>query len=157
MNKQKTFTDMEYAQRKRTGRREKFLDAIIPRTAFEKTIKPFYPKSGLRGRQPKGTGLMLPDVFSASPVQFGGRVPWGEHIRRRAMGKFMRPDYSREDAPDAVALPHFRHPHGEHDPRKELFRTLKATLIKSWGRTEIERGNRGFLTKRAVFLLKPLG
>jgi IS5 family transposase len=57
MNTQKTFTDMEYAQRKRTGRREKFLDAmdaIIPRAAFEETIKPFYPKSGLRGRQPKG-------------------------------------------------------------------------------------------------------
>jgi hypothetical protein len=32
---------------------------------------------------------------------------------------------------------------------------LKATLIKSWGHTETGRGNRGFLTKLAVFLLKP--
>jgi IS5 family transposase len=53
MNKQKTFTDMEYAQRNRTGQREKFLDApdaIIPWAAFEETIKPFYPKSGRRRR-----------------------------------------------------------------------------------------------------------
>jgi hypothetical protein len=44
----------------------------------------------------------------------------------RAMGKFTRPDYSRENAPDASALPHLRHPHGEHAPRKELFRTLNG-------------------------------
>jgi hypothetical protein len=39
------FTGVEYAQRKRTGRREKFLDAmdtIIPRAAFEETIMPIY-------------------------------------------------------------------------------------------------------------------
>ncbi|MDR1902356.1 MAG: hypothetical protein LBQ88_08775 [Treponema sp.] len=43
MANQQTFTDIEYAQRKRTGRREKFLDAmdaIIPWAAFEETIKP---------------------------------------------------------------------------------------------------------------------
>jgi hypothetical protein len=45
------------------------------------------------------------------------------------MGKFMRPDYSREDAPDAVALPHFRHPHGEHDPRKELLAEEKIMQV----------------------------
>jgi IS5 family transposase len=54
MNKQQTFTDTEYAQRKRTGMREKF--------------------------------------------------------------------------PDATALLKFRHLPGEHDPRKELFRTLNWIL-----------------------------
>jgi IS5 family transposase len=66
MNKQKTFSGMEYAQRKRTGRREKFpdaMDAIILRAAFLETVKPFYPKSGLRGRPPKGIELMLRMYF----------------------------------------------------------------------------------------------
>jgi hypothetical protein len=43
-----------------------------------------------------------------------------------AMGKFMRLDYFREDAPGAVALLKFRHPHGEHDLQKELFQTLNG-------------------------------
>jgi IS5 family transposase len=131
MNKQKTFTGMEYAQRKRTGRRKKFPDAtdvIIPWTAFEETVKPFYPKSGLRGSQPKETELMLRMYFPR--VRFN--LADGENIyHSRAMGKFTRPDYSREDAPGAAALPHFRHPHGEHDPRKELFRTLNGIPEKN--------------------------
>jgi IS5 family transposase len=66
MNTQQTFTDAEYAQRKRTGRREEFpdtMDAIIPRAAFEEKIAPFYPKSGRRGRPPKGIELMLRMYF----------------------------------------------------------------------------------------------
>jgi IS5 family transposase len=42
------------------------------------------------------------------------------------MGKFMRLDYFKEDVPDATTLLKFRHPHGEHDPRKELFQTLNG-------------------------------
>jgi hypothetical protein len=78
MNKQKTFTDMEYAQRKRKGRREKFLDApdaIIPWAAFEEKLNPL-------------------DVFPASPVQFGGRgqtfmadARWGSSCGRIIPGK----------------------------------------------------------------------
>jgi IS5 family transposase len=129
MNKQKTFTGMEYAQRKRTGRREKFpdvMDAIIPRAAFEETIKPFYPKSGKRGRPPKGIELMLRMYFPK--VRFN---PADESLEKniygsRAMRKFMRPDYSREDVPDAAALLHFRHLLEEHDLQKELFQTLNG-------------------------------
>jgi hypothetical protein len=46
-------------------------------------------------------------------------------------------------------------------PQKKHIRTgdadlkpIMATLIKSWRRKEIWRGNQGFLTKLAVFLLK---
>jgi IS5 family transposase len=129
MNKQKTFTDMEYAQRKLTGRREEFLDtmdAITPRAAFEETIKPFYPKSGLRGRQPKGIELMLrmyfPQVWFNSADESLEENIYGSC----AMRKFMRLDYSREDVPDAAALLHFRHLLEKHKLQKELFETLKG-------------------------------
>jgi IS5 family transposase len=133
MNKQQTFTDMEYAQRKRTGRRKKFpdaMDAIIPWTAFEETVKPFYTKSRLRGRQPEGIELMPRMYFPR--VRFN---PADKSIEENiysscAERKFMRPDYSREDAPDAAALLKFRHLLEEHDPRKELFRTLNGILEK---------------------------
>ncbi|MDR2072104.1 MAG: IS5/IS1182 family transposase, partial [Spirochaetaceae bacterium] len=62
MANQQTFTNIEYAQRKRTGRREKFLgamDAVIPWAAFQEKTAPFYPKTGRRGRQPKGIARML--------------------------------------------------------------------------------------------------
>jgi IS5 family transposase len=94
-----------------------------PRAAFEETVKPVYPKRGLRGRPPKGIELMLRMYFSRARFNSAD----GENIYDScARGKFTCPDYSREDAPDATALLKFRHPHGEHDPRKELFRTLNG-------------------------------
>jgi IS5 family transposase len=42
------------------------------------------------------------------------------------MRKFMRPDYFKEDVPDAAALPQFRRPHEKHNPQKELFDTLNG-------------------------------
>jgi hypothetical protein len=71
-----TFTDMEYAERKRCGRRERFLDSIdgiIPWAAFIEAIESFYPKSGVPGRQPHGIGTMLRMVLFAGVVQPGGR------------------------------------------------------------------------------------
>jgi IS5 family transposase len=61
-----TFTGMEYAGRKRCGRRDKFLDSldgVIPWTAFIEAIEPFYPKSGGPGRQSRGIGMMLGMYF----------------------------------------------------------------------------------------------
>jgi IS5 family transposase len=134
MNKQKPFADMEYAQRKRTGLRGKFpdaMDAIIPQAAFEETIKPVYPKSGLRDSQLKGIELMprmyLPRVwFNLADESFEKNI-YGSY----AMRKFMRPDYFKEDVPDAATLSRFRPLLEEHDLRKELFRTLNGVPEKN--------------------------
>jgi IS5 family transposase len=133
MNTQKTFTDAEYAQRKRTGRREEFLDtmdAIIPRAAFEETIKPFYPKSGLRGRQPKGIELMLRMYFLQVRFNSADESLEENIYGSCAMRKFMRLDYFKEDVPDATTLLKFRHPLEKHKLQKELFRTLNGILEK---------------------------
>jgi IS5 family transposase len=111
MNKQQTFTDMEYAQRKRTGRRKKFPDAIISRAVFEETTRPFYPKSGLRGRQPKGIELMLRMYFPRVRFNLADESLEENTYDSYAMWKFMRLDYFKEDVPDAAALLKFRHPH----------------------------------------------
>jgi IS5 family transposase len=128
MNKQKTFTDMEYAQRKRTGRREKFLGAVIPWTAFKETVKPFYPKSGRRGRPPKGIELMprmyFPQVWFYLADESIEENIYGSY----AMRKFMRPDYFKEDVLDATTLPHFQHLLEKHKLQKELFGMLKGLM-----------------------------
>jgi IS5 family transposase len=128
MNKQKTFTNMKYAQRKRTGRREKFPDAIIPWAAFEETIRPFYPKSGKRGRPPKGTGLMLRMYFLQVWFNLADESLEENIYGSYAARKFMRLEYFKEDLPDAVALLKFRHLLEKHKLQKELFETLKGLM-----------------------------
>ena len=61
MEKQQSFTDMEYGRRKRVSRREAFLDTMnkpVPRQRLEKKIRLHY-FAGKRGRPPKGIRLML--------------------------------------------------------------------------------------------------
>lgn len=58
---QQSFSDMEYSLRKRTTKREEFLDImdeIIPWDEWVNLIKPHYP-NGKRGRPPKGIEKML--------------------------------------------------------------------------------------------------
>ena len=57
---QKTFTDFEYANRKKKTKREVFLkmmDEIIPWAEWVSIIKPFYP-DGKRGRPVRGIETM---------------------------------------------------------------------------------------------------
>ena len=58
---QQSFSDMGYSLRKRTTKREEFLDImdeIIPWDEWVNLIKPHYP-NGKRGRPPKGIEKML--------------------------------------------------------------------------------------------------
>lgn len=61
MNKQQSFADMEYANRKRKTKRDEFLeimDEVIPWEEWCSVVAPYYPK-GKRGRPPRGVELML--------------------------------------------------------------------------------------------------
>jgi IS5 family transposase len=61
MEKQQTFTDIVYAQRKRVIRREAFLETmnkLVPWQRLEEQIHPQY-FAGKRGRPPKGIPLIL--------------------------------------------------------------------------------------------------
>jgi IS5 family transposase len=61
MNRQKAFTDFEYANRKKTTRREEFLkkmDKIIPWGEWVAIIQPYY-MDGKRGRPPLDIEMML--------------------------------------------------------------------------------------------------
>ena len=58
---QPTFADLEYEDKKRKTRREKFLEwmeGLIPWKELEERIRPYYPKAG-RGRRPYELSAML--------------------------------------------------------------------------------------------------
>ena len=58
---QPTFAELEYGQKKRKTRREKFLErmeALIPWAEMEARIAPYYPQAG-RGRRPYPLAVML--------------------------------------------------------------------------------------------------
>ena len=58
---QTTFSELEYAQKKKKTRRERFLermDDLIPWKRLEKKIRRHYPKAG-KGRHPYPLSTML--------------------------------------------------------------------------------------------------
>ena len=62
MTKPASFSELEYAAKKKQTRRDRFLteiEAVTPWAALERTIIPFYPSSGGRGRPPIGLARML--------------------------------------------------------------------------------------------------
>lgn len=127
---QQTFTDIEYAQRKRKGKRELFLDsmnAIIPWALFVETIKPYYPQ-GHRGRPPKGIELMLRMYFLQVWFNLADEALEEQINDSYAMKKFMKLDFFEEHVPDATTLLLFRQLLEEHELQKELFSVVKEEL-----------------------------
>jgi IS5 family transposase len=59
---QASFSDLEYAAKKRVTRRDRFLseiEAVTPWLALVAEIEPFYPKGEGRGRPPIGVRRLL--------------------------------------------------------------------------------------------------
>ena len=76
MKDQITLTDVEYGNRKKTTKREKFLnkmEEIIPWKAWVEMIRPYYPK-GEHGRPVRGIETML-RMGSTCPTK-GQRTPY---------------------------------------------------------------------------------
>ena len=59
---QSSFSELEYAAKKKVTRRDRFLseiEAITPWVELERTVAPFYPSGRGRGRPPIGLSRML--------------------------------------------------------------------------------------------------
>ena len=130
---QQTFTDMEYANRKRTTRREAFLDAmesIIPWNEWMKLIAPFYVQKE-RGRRliPLETMLrmyLMQNWFGLSDEGIEDAI-----YDSYAMKRFLKIDFSTEQTPDATTLLHFRHLLEKHDIARKMFDDVKQRLDAS--------------------------
>lgn len=120
---QPSFTDAEYAMRRRPTRRETFLtmmDEVIPWVEWIALIEPHYFK-GERGRKPRALETMLRmyllQVWFSLSDEGVEEAIYDSHAMRR----FMRLDFSVEQTPDATTLLHFRHLMERRQLGKALF------------------------------------
>ena len=127
------FTDMEYANRKRTTRREAFLDAmesIIPWNEWMKLIPPFYVQKE-RGRKliPLETMLrmyLMQNWFGLSDKGIEDAI-----YDSYAMKRFLKIDFSTAQTPHATTLLHFRYLLEKHDIARKMFDDVKQRLEAS--------------------------
>ena len=127
---QASFSELEYAAKKKQTRRDRFLseiDAVTPWVELERTVTPFYPRSGSRGRPPIGLARMLrmyvaQQCFGLSDEGIEDALYDSQAIRR-----FVGIDPGRETAPDAPLL-NFRHLLESHQLTESIFNTINGHL-----------------------------
>jgi IS5 family transposase len=108
--KQLTFTDIEYAARRRITKREEFLkmmDEICPWDEYVAIIEPHYYE-GKRGRKPRGIETMLRMYFLQIWFNLSDEGVEDAIYDSYAMRSFMKIDFAKEQAPDATTLLKFR-------------------------------------------------
>jgi IS5 family transposase len=132
MKTQASFSDLEYAAKKKRTRRDRFLadiDAVTPWAELVAVIEPFYPK-GERGRPPIGVERMLrmyvaQQCFGLSDEGIEDAIYDSQAIRR-----FVGVDLAREAAPDATTVLKFRRLLEERDLTASIFTTINAHLAE---------------------------
>jgi IS5 family transposase len=122
---QPSFTDLEYGNRRRVSRREKFLtamDATIPWAVWVGVVEPHYYSDGpgKRGRKAKPVETMLRMYLLQVWFNLSDEGVEDAIYDSYAMRKFMGLDFAHEQVPDATTLLHFRHLLEEHRLGEEL-------------------------------------
>ena len=130
MEKQASFAQAEYARKKKTTRREKFLaqmEAVVPWARLVALIVPHYP-AGRRGRPPVGIERMLRLYFLAQWYALADEALEDALYDSQAMRTFAGIDLGSEAVPDATTLLHFRHLLEAHDLGRGIFEEVGALL-----------------------------
>jgi IS5 family transposase len=130
MINQQTFSDLEYANRKRITKRESFLkmmDEIIPWSEWVELIRPYYFK-GAQGRPPRGIELMLRMYLLQVWFNLSDEMVEDSLYDSYAMRSFVRLDFMEKQVPDATTLLKFRHLLEKHQIGEKLFKAINGFL-----------------------------
>lgn len=128
--KQLTLSDLEYSRRRKTTKREKFLnmmDEIIPWKDWSRLIEPYYPK-GKRGRPPIPIETMLRMYLMQNWFNLSDAAIEDTIYDSYAMRSFMKINFLDEQVPDATTLLKFRHLMEEHHIGEQIFADVNARL-----------------------------
>lgn len=130
-SEQPSFTDVEYGNRRRTSRRERFLstmDATIPWASWVGLIEPHYyaDRPGKTGRKAKPVETMLRMYLLQVWFSLSDEGVEEAIYDSYAMRSFMGLDFTREQVPDATTLLYFRHLLEEHKLGEKLFAEQNA-------------------------------
>jgi len=127
---QPSFAQVEFAGKKKTTRREKFLgemERVVPWARLAALIEPHYP-TGRRGRPPIGIERMLRIYFLQQWYGLADEALEDTIYDSQAMRLFAGIDLSVESVPDATTLLKFRHLLEEHQLTERMFAEVGALL-----------------------------
>jgi IS5 family transposase len=130
MKSQLSFAHSEYAGKKKTTRRERFLgemERIVPWARLVALIEPHYP-SGQRGRPPIGIERMLRIYFLQQWYSLADEALEDALYDSQALRTFGGIDLGVEAVPDATTLLKFRHLLERHELTKRIFDEVGAFL-----------------------------
>lgn len=129
---QASFSDLEYAAKKKVTRRDRFLgeiNAVTPWSALVAEVEPFYPtNSGGRGRPPIGVERMLRMYIAQQCFGLSDEGIEDAIYDSQAIRAFIGIDLSRESAPDATTLLKFRRLLEEHKLTERIFAAINMLL-----------------------------
>ena len=130
MQRQVSFSQAEYAGKKKQTRRDKFLaemERVVPWGRLVDRLQPFYPK-GERGRPPIGLERMLRLYFVQQWYGLADEALEDALYDSQALRGFAGIDLSLAAVPDATTVLNFRHWLESHGLTKLLFGEVGAML-----------------------------
>lgn len=133
--KRPTLSDIEYGRRKRTTKRDEFLQIMndsIPWDEWVAYIVPYYPK-GKRGRPPMGIEKMLRMYLLQCWFNLSDEGLEDAIYDSHAMRTFMGINFFDEQVPDATTLLKFRHLLEKHNIGKVFFDAISRALADYGG------------------------
>lgn len=128
---QASFSELEYAAKKKVTRRDRFLgeiDKVTPWSALVAEIEPFYPKGTGRGRPPIGVERMLRMYIAQQCFGLSDEGVEDAIYDSQAIRCFVGIDLSRESAPDATTLLKFRRLLETHHLTERIFAAINTLL-----------------------------
>ena len=128
---QKSFSDLEYAAKKKLTRRDRFLakiDSVTPWSKLHELIEPHYPKVEGAGRPPIGLARMLRMYVAQQCFGLSDEGIEDANYDSQAIRAFVGIDLNRESAPDATTLLKFRRLLETHELTRKIFEAINGHL-----------------------------
>jgi IS5 family transposase len=128
---QSSFSDAEYASKKKLTRRDRFLaeiEAATPWPALVAVLLPYYPKGDGRGRPPIGLERMLRMYIAQQCFGLSDEGVEDAIYDSQAIRGFVGIDLTHESAPDATTLLKFRRLLEKHKLTERIFNEINAHL-----------------------------
>ena len=130
MQRQGSFSQAEYAGKKRRTRRDRFwgeMEEVVPWARLVDRLRAFYPR-GERGRPPVGLERMLRIYFLQQWYGLADEALEDALYDSQALRGFAGIDLSVATVPDATTVLNFRHWLEQHDLTRVLFDEVGAML-----------------------------
>jgi len=130
---QTSFSELEYAAKKKVTRRDRFLsdiEAVTPWSSLVSVIEPFYPRNEGRGRPVMGLERMLRMYVAQNCFGLSDEGTEDAIYDSQAIRRFVGIDLARESAPDATTLLKFRHLLEEKGLTDSIFNAINAHLAE---------------------------